>query len=268
MKILKCLTAINVFFTLLLSFAAFSANATRAAENVTKEPQWQFNSGVKEVQLFELYTSEGCSSCPPADRWYSQLKLDQGLWQHFVPVTFHVDYWDYLGWQDSFASQDYSRRQRRYESDGNTNGVYTPGFVLAGREWKNWFSSRQESGPAASQEIVGELSASFNGKAFEANFAALADQQASFTLHIALLGFDLSSDVKHGENSGRKLKHDFVVLEMESFPENDAAKNTWSGIFEPLGKVLNTGNAKDRALALWVSKKGNQKPIQAVGNFL
>lgn len=67
--------------------------------------QFHFNSGSKQVGLLELYTSQGCSSCPPADRWLSSLKNQQEFWTEVVPLTFHVDYWDYIGWQDRYAQR-------------------------------------------------------------------------------------------------------------------------------------------------------------------
>src|SRR5437868_3719162 len=71
-----------------------------------------FQSGEDQTVLLELYTSEGCSSCPPAEQWMTQLKNAPGLWKSFVPVAFHVDYWDYLGWKDVLSSPNYSQRQR------------------------------------------------------------------------------------------------------------------------------------------------------------
>ena len=77
-----------------------------------------FESGAERVNLVELYTSEGCSSCPPADRWLSGLRRNRGLWQQVVPLAFHVDYWDNLGWRDQFADASWSERQRQYAVQG------------------------------------------------------------------------------------------------------------------------------------------------------
>ncbi len=71
-------------------------------------------SDVTQSNLIELYTSEGCSSCPPADRWLSTLKDHPALWQQLVPIAFHVDYWDYIGWKDRFARAEFTDRQRRF----------------------------------------------------------------------------------------------------------------------------------------------------------
>src|SRR6266704_4718971 len=73
-----------------------------------------FQSSGKQTALIELYTSEGCSSCPPAETWLSRLKESPGLWKDFVPLAFHVDYWDYLGWRAPWASKSFSDRQRAY----------------------------------------------------------------------------------------------------------------------------------------------------------
>ena len=115
----------------------------------------EFSSGVKQVPLIELYTSEGCSSCPPADRWLSGLKSSEELWSGFVPLAFHVDYWDYIGWKDPFASPEYTQRQRRYAHDYNESTVYTPGIRKAGEDWRAW---RQHGSPTEPEAIeVGSL---------------------------------------------------------------------------------------------------------------
>src|SRR5438477_9939189 len=71
-----------------------------------------FESGPARVHLLELFTSEGCSSCPPAEAWMTKLKDNPGLWHDFVPIAFHVDYWDHLGWRDRFAAKEWTARQQ------------------------------------------------------------------------------------------------------------------------------------------------------------
>src|SRR5215470_17138375 len=97
-----------------------------------------FQSSENQVSLLELFTSEGCSSCPPAEKWVSGLKAAPGLWKQFVPVAFHVDYWDYLGWRDPWASKAFSDRQRAYAQVWGGDSIYAPGFVLNGQEWRAW----------------------------------------------------------------------------------------------------------------------------------
>src|SRR6267154_5087398 len=95
-----------------------------------------FTSGEGRTHLLELYTSEGCSSCPPAEAWLGDLRDAPGLWRDFVPVAFHVVYWDQLGWRDRFASKEYTARQYAYSAAWGSDTVYTPGFVLDGAEWR------------------------------------------------------------------------------------------------------------------------------------
>ena len=92
---------------LLLSILVSTLSAADTIDTPIK-----LSSGETQVALIELFTSEGCSSCPPADRWLSQLKTDPNLWQEFTPIGFHVDYWDYIGWSDEFAQARFGDLQQ------------------------------------------------------------------------------------------------------------------------------------------------------------
>ena len=92
-----------------------------------------FEGGDTQVALVELYTSEGCSSCPPAEARLAKLRDDPELWKTIVPVAFHVDYWDGLGWPDRFASKAFTLRQYDYAARWRNGSVYTPAFVQNGR---------------------------------------------------------------------------------------------------------------------------------------
>lgn len=219
----------------------------------------QFASGDAQVTLVELYTSEGCSSCPPADRWLSNLKSKDNLWRDFVPLAFHVDYWDYIGWKDRFASPEYSQRQRHYAQDYNEATVYTPGVRSNGNEFRGW--RRVSSFPSEDAETVGELKIeiSENG-AFKASFNNQSQRNADL-LNVALLGLDLESEVSRGENRGKKLQHDFVVLGISRYSSAESGK--WSGSL-PGPKVT----AGKYAIAAWVSDGRRVSPIQATGGYL
>jgi hypothetical protein len=156
-----------------------------------------FASGQAQVSLIELYTSEGCSSCPPADRWLSSLKKEDGLWKSFVPAAFHVDYWDYIGWKDPFASKEYSQRQRRYASEHKEATVYTPGVRKQGAEWRRW--RFPGSNPSSSKEEVGNLEISVDADwAFSASFVPHDQGSKQFQLTVALLGLEIESEVTRG----------------------------------------------------------------------
>src|SRR4029077_19077011 len=123
-----------------------------------------FESGQKKTHLIELFTSQGCSSCPPAEAWLSKLKAEPGLWKDFVPLAFHVDYWDRLGWRDSYAAKEWTARQYQYSANWKSASVYTPGFVLDGREWLD------RNVPAPSNEKPGALKLSILGSKIFADF--------------------------------------------------------------------------------------------------
>src|SRR5512140_2722359 len=108
-----------------------------------QDPPLVLQSGPAQTTLLELFTSEGCNSCPPAERWLTSLKASPGLWKEFVPVAFHVDYWDRTGWRDPWSSQAFSDRQRAYAASWNNKSVYTPGFVLDGTECRDWPQPKQ-----------------------------------------------------------------------------------------------------------------------------
>jgi len=176
-----------------------------------------FKSKSGKATLLELYCSEGCSSCPPAEAWISNIKSSPGLWSDIFPVAFHVDYWDSHAWVDRFAQPAYTQRQRNYAAQLKQDGVYTPEFVVNGREWSEWFHSEQKT--PAQIETHGNLTLSSidAGREVSAVYSPAGSAGAAmYVLNIALLGVNIMSDVQHGENGGRKLTHDFVVLDFKS----------------------------------------------------
>jgi hypothetical protein len=225
-------------------------------------PATTFESGEARTMLVELFTSEGCSSCPPADAWISQLKESPDLWKKIVPVAFHVDYWNNLGWRDRFAKPEFTARQRRYVAAWRGDSVYTPSFVVNGKEWRGWFGGNAM--PITSTKVgVLHVSVGDDGKV-SVTFAPDTVQARPLALNVALLGNDLESDVKRGENSGRKLRHDFVVLQLAK-SEMTNQGNLWTGT------VLlssNAGTDKATALAAWVKSGETAPPIQATGGWL
>src|SRR5262249_2287392 len=94
------------------------------------------HSGPTRVALVELFTSEGCSSSPPAEAWLGELRASPGLWKEFVPVALHVNYWDHLGWRDALASKTFTEREHAYAEAWRASSVYTPCFVRNGEEWR------------------------------------------------------------------------------------------------------------------------------------
>ena len=213
-----------------------------------------FSSGENRVHLLELYSSEGCSSCPPAELWLGDLREAPGLWRDFVPVAFHVDYWDRLGWRDRFARKEFTARQYAYSNSWRSDNVYTPEFVLDGLEW------RKAAGgpPSAVTHSAGVLSVDYlTAGICRVSFAPAGD----FEVHVALLGGGVVSAVRAGENSGRQLHHEFLVLEMKS-------ANLSGGRAELSLNDAAIKGVTRRALAAWITRRGELAPIQATGGWL
>jgi hypothetical protein len=219
-----------------------------------------FESGETQSTLIELFTSEGCSSCPPAEKWLTALKSNPDLWKKTVPLAFHVDYWDHLGWRDRFAKPEFTLRQQRYAAVWGGDSVYTPGFVVNGKEWRAWFGGNAVP-PTSAKVGVLRVALGGDGK-LSATFVPTATQTQALVLNVALLGNDLESDVKRGENSGRKLRHDFVVLSLAHVEMARVAdRRTGSTEFQE-----SPGADKPGALAAWITQNGI--PIQATGGWL
>ncbi len=218
-----------------------------------------FSSGPERVALIELYTSEGCSSCPPADRWLGELCDDPRLWREFVPVAFHVNYWDYIGWRDRFASKAFTERQYALAHSWRSGQVYTPCFVRDGQEWR----ARDLGRPDA--DAPGELTASYANGHLQVTFRP-AHRGGEYVAVGALLGGGITSNVKAGENSGRKLAHEFVALTLQSSPMGAGDEGLLTA--DVVLDSKDTPVTPRRALAVWVTRRGELAPVQATGGWL
>jgi hypothetical protein len=216
-----------------------------------------FESRPQKVHLIELFTSQGCSSCPPAEAWLSKLKNEPGLWKDFVPLAFHVDYWDRLGWRDPFASKEWTARQYQYSAAWNSEGVYTPGFVLDGRELLD------RKIPSASIETPGSLRASVTNRSVIGEFIPAHRGARDLDLHVALLAFDVATSVTAGENSGRKLSQDFVVMFLTTGRMSDGKAEIPLTIYPQPPAPNQIG-----AIAVWITAPNQIEPIQSVGGWL
>jgi hypothetical protein len=221
-----------------------------------------FESRETPTLLLELFSSEGCSSCPPAESWMSQLKNSSGLWRDFVPVVFHVDYWDRLGWPDRFASPEFTLRQRQYSGAWAADSVYTPGFVIDGKEWRGWFTGEHLPAPGSSK--VGTLKVLVSdGTRAEIVFKPGSSLPDSAQVELALLGNNLESVVKRGENGGRKLRHDFLVLNLL---KTHLVKN--GDLMTASIDLPKRMNEEPTALAAWINTGSATPSIQATGGWL
>lgn len=181
----------------------FAAPAARAAACAAQ-------SGEQRAVLLELYTSEGCDSCPPADRRLSGLKGVAEYAGRLVPLAFHVDYWDRLGWTDRFTSPLHTRRQYAMADLARSRLVYTPQFLRNGRDWRSGGSpldGLRDTAPGARIalriEAVEASQLSVSGEVVAA--------KPGLEAWLALYENNLESVVRAGENAGKTLRHDYVV---------------------------------------------------------
>lgn len=247
---------------LALTFLLLGVNTLNNESVANKEQKFSsviFKSTYKQTQLLELYTSEGCSSCPPADEWLSHLKNNPDLWKKYVPVAFHVDYWNNLGWVDQLSSKEFSKRQRSYSNQWNNTTIYTPEFVLNGEEWilKNKILDNGNKSVGvlkADLDNVGRLMVSFFPK----------DKLKNVEVNIAILGSEIISKIKAGENEGRTLTHYFSVLNYKKSTMKNSENNF---TFETLINVPEH-SAKLYSLAIWVNLDNDLRPLQSLGGNL
>jgi len=165
------------------------------------------SSAAERLHLVELYTAEGCSSCPPAEQWLSKLRDNATI----IGLEFHVDYWDDLGWRDPFADARYTARQRELAKRETRDNVYTPQIAVDGRVWKNWPKAKppepdEAAAPALKMSVLrGE---EIKVKVDASAAGTLPD---TYRVYVALSENGLSTAVKAGENRGKQLDHDQVV---------------------------------------------------------
>lgn len=209
---------------------------------------WQHEG--QPAQVIELFTSEGCSSCPPADKFLSKLEHNDSLWSNVIPLAYHVDYWNYLGWNDKFAKPEFSQLQRLYNAYGLTTGVYTPGFVVDSKEWRGFFNWFNQKLPDNDQEEAERLTLLRKGNQFELSYPVTTSLDAT----IVFLANNRETRIKAGENKGKTLHHDFVVLEKQS---QRADSGKW--YFD-----LAIDLEEIDAVAAWVSLPGDFNRIQTV----
>jgi hypothetical protein len=234
-----------------------------AATASAQQPVERFESPVERVTVVELFTSHGCSSCPPAESWLRKLEQSPGLWQQVIPLAFHVDYWDYLGWKDRFADAAFSQRQRDYRHNGSLGSVYTPGLLVNGQEWRGWYWGRAI--PHGKPQQVGRLALEGSAEAgLTLRFTPGPDWQATeLRAHFAILGNGVNSHIGTGENRGRELQESFVVL-VHTDTTDTLAPHTWRLDWP----AVEPPQTKRQALVAWLSGPQGPTPLQAVGGWL
>ena len=229
---------------LVLSVVAFSYGLVDNKKGMVEE-------AAKEIAIVELFTSEGCSSCPPADNLLSKIAAEN---KNVYVLSYHVDYWDHLGWKDPFSQSLFSERQRQYAKRFNLESIYTPQVVVNGAEEfvgsdeKRLRSSLLRSGSLpsikldAARKSAGKIHLSYQLKSTEA-----------LNLCVALVQPKAVNEIKRGENSGRTLHHVNVVRQLSSLDAKSASTSFDINIpaslhDEEFELLLFTQNEKDKRI--------------------
>jgi hypothetical protein len=191
--------------------ACTSASGDPVASRGKGKPRAEVASGPIVVELF---TSQGCSSCPPADRLLSKLVTAGTVGdREVVPLAFHVDYWNDLGWADPFSSLAWSERQRAYANAMDTGRVYTPQLVIAGRDHVVGSNAVGVSTAIATATAPAKMDASIEWTATGATVTATAPAGAD--AWVAIYEDAITTAVARGENAGEQLHNDHVVRVFE-----------------------------------------------------
>ncbi|MFT5504924.1 MAG: hypothetical protein ACI845_001038 [Gammaproteobacteria bacterium] len=212
-----------------------------------------------QLPVVELYTSEGCSSCPPADEWLASLKemSDKGL--DVLPLAFHVDYWDYIGWKDRFASPANTSRQRLLGANNRQTSIYTPEFFVDGKEARGTRSVISAIETSSQLAVQIRLDMAVKSVGNELMVELDSEGQDSNRLHHRFFVYEnnLESRVLKGENAGEHLKHQAVVRYMSP------AKTLQNANFHkiPIDKRWNTSQV---GIAAVITTPGSDRYLQAI----
>ena len=233
-----------------------SASSVANAEAEILEVEVPSVEGKRSPVIVELFTSEGCSSCPPADKVLAELESGQPVaGAEIIALSEHVDYWNYIGWSDPFSSEAFSARQGAYASVFNNDGVYTPQMVVDGQA--EFIGSNSEKARTAIARLAkipkaevtidsaqAETPSTVKLKVNVAKLPKLSTDDIAEVL-LAITETNISSQVVRGENIGQKLNHTAIVRELRSL--GSVASSTKPFETETtvrLGKDWKRGNLK------------------------
>ena len=232
---------------LILAFLLTSTQAAQAQTNVV---------------LVELFTSQGCSSCPPADELLYSLNNQANV----VTISEHVDYWNYLGWKDPFSDKLFSERQRGYADSFNLKGVYTPQAIVDGKYQLNGASRRSLysaiSKARSNKKQLIKISTKQDGENLNINVKLECPMKTGI-LFLVLTEDGLQSKVSSGENAGRYLKHNSVARIMLK-RSLDGTPNSVSKNFQI--KINSSWNRKCLKLVAFV-QDDRSKEVKALGHL-
>jgi hypothetical protein len=262
---------VNTFYKYAIFLVAVQAINTPANAQFNAQSACKAVSGATITPVVELYTSEGCSSCPPADKWVSSLKpksaANSANSTASAPViqAFHVNYWDYIGWPDRFATPAHTNRQRQVSAWNRQNGIYTPQMVLNGQDWRGWGgNSRSVTASSSSTETAKSIISlqQTGADQFEALVTPVEGSSSpisTWSAYWTITENGHTTKVKAGENNGETLLHDYVVRQYTPVGDYSATspqKLTLRGV------AATPGHERQINLVVFDPKTG--KTIQAV----
>ncbi len=207
-------------------------------------------SSAQPLSVVELYTSEGCSSCPPADQWLSTLKGKDGV----LALAFHVNYWDKLGWPDRFATSAITQRQRQQQRSSGAAYVYTPQVVVNGMDTPAWGHGAIKPLPASPVQISlvregARVTATVTGGSASLQLAG----------YWAVLEDGHATRVRAGENAGSTLQHDHVVAHYQPVPVWGSSGTPQKLLFEMPAAT----SSQPRRVVFVVTDPAGAKPLHA-----
>ncbi|HYX28943.1 MAG TPA: DUF1223 domain-containing protein [Pyrinomonadaceae bacterium] len=225
--------------------------------------------------VVELFTSEGCSSCPPADEVLSRLdKMQPIQGVEVIALGEHVDYWNRLGWSDPYSSEDFSRRQSRYADAFNHDGVYTPQMIVDGRD--EFAGGNMERARIAITKAAQAPKANVQ-LASSQNSEATNSRKVKLLLHVsdlpgltagdtaevllAITENNLRSEVSRGENAGRYLRHSAVVRQLTALGEIGGSQNSFAA--EPTVNLDNRWQRDNLRAVAFVQERGTRRVLGA-----
>jgi hypothetical protein len=211
------------------------------------QPTCSADSRAQPPAVVELYTSEGCSSCPPADRWLSALKGRPDV----LALAFHVSYWDRLGWPDRFANAATTERQYQLQRAGGWPYVYTPQVLLNGRDLRGWRGAALPPLPASPVS----LTLAREGPAVHATVRSPGARPLAG--YWAVLEDGHASRIKAGENAGETLRHDHVVTLYRPVP-------AWASATQRFALDLPPAGSNPRRIVFVVTEPEGATPLQAL----
>lgn len=264
---------LTIAFSIVLAFTLSARKSALGFTDLKSSPEKSL--GGRQAVIVELFTSEGCSSCPPADNVLSWLGDHQPLpGVEIIPLSEHVDYWNHLGWADPYSSAAFSERQREY-SDSLRAGVYTPQMVVDGKvqfvggdrdEAIEAISnaSRMSKATVRIQPIAPVNSSARNSVSFTVQVGniPLNGAKEKGLVFLAVTENNLQSNVAGGENSGRNLKHSAVVRELKMIGKLDARPDA-SFLARPTIKISREWKRNDLRAVAFIELQGSHKILGA-----